>query len=165
MSQVLLRIIALRLHANRTFRFKGYLEKTTVTTYKRGYIFMRHKKHNLIMSNWLECSLEGTNYKLIPFRKVIFPKQLLVNYSINSSHLIKIDGSLPRSQQPNLGYSESDVARDLHTIGSWSSFWYHRPFTTWSSRLSLPFRLVRTAYSVHRNLSHSRHMYSTIISA
>jgi len=38
-SQVILPIIALRLHANRTFDLKGYLEKTTVTTYKRGYIF------------------------------------------------------------------------------------------------------------------------------
>lgn len=117
-SQVLLRIIALRLHVNRIFRFKGYLQNTTVTTYKRCYIFGRHTKHNLIMSNCSECSLEGPYYELIPFRKVILLKQLLENCSINSSHFTKIGGSLYRSQQPNLGYSESDEANDLHTIDS-----------------------------------------------
>lgn len=161
MSQVLLRIIALRLHANRTFGFKGVFTENNGTNYKRGYIFGRHMKHNLIMSNWLECSLEGTRIILYTYS---IP-QLLLNYSINSSHFTKTDVSLPRSQQPNLGFSESHESSDLHTIESWRSFWYHRPFTTRPSKLSLPFRLVRTTFSVHRNLSHSRHMCSTIISA
>jgi hypothetical protein len=59
----------------------------------------RHMKHNLIMSKWLKCSLEGTYNELIPFRKVLLLKRLWLNYSINSSHFAKIDGSLPCSEQ------------------------------------------------------------------
>jgi len=107
--------------------------------------------------------LEGTYYKLNPFLKVLVLKRLLLNYSINSSHVTKIDSSLLRSLKLNLGYSESDESSDLHAIDSWSSFWYHCPFTTRTSKLSLHFRLVRTTFPVHFIHHIPLHMYSTII--
>jgi hypothetical protein len=101
-SRVLLRIITLRLHANRTFGFKMYLQKATVTTYKRGYIFgTTHTKHNLIMPNWLERSFEGSIINLFHFDK-FFSWSDVLSSSINSSHFTENYGSLPRSQQPNL---------------------------------------------------------------
>jgi hypothetical protein len=128
---------------------KGIYGKQRSRLIKEAISLGRHTKHNLIMSNWLECSLEGTYYKLIPSHKFLLLKQLLLNYLINSSHFTKIDGSLPRPQQPNLGYPQSDESSDLHKIGSWSSFWYHSPFTTRPSKLSLHFRLVPTIFCVH----------------
>lgn len=164
-SRVLLRIITLRLHANRTFGFKMYLQKATVTSYKRGYIFgTTHTKHNLIMSNWLEWSFEGNIINLFHFAKFL---SWINCYWITQIPRILLKTMVHYRVHNNLTcyYSESDEPSAVIFThkDSWNSFWHHRPFTTRLSKLSLPFRLVRITFSMHLIQSHSHRMDSNII--